>query len=95
MLKLTCLHRLDWEAMQELHAEGKPLLMGRAARHARKASLGSDGEEHSWVQHLCCGRGASKEPDSSLGDEKVKAAGDGDGAAEGQLVSSPLGAKPA
>ena len=56
------MRRLDWEAMQDVHTQGKPLPTGRGGR---LAGSGSDvpNERHTMWHHLF-DRASAKQPDT-------------------------------
>ena len=51
--------RVDWEALQEAHLQGKVLPKHKAGKHDRKRPLESQDENRGWLQHLGLRKGSS------------------------------------
>ena len=56
------MRRLDWDALQEVHTQGKPLPTGRGGRLARSGSDVPNKRRTMW--HHLVGRASAKEPDT-------------------------------
>ena len=52
-------HRVDWEALQAAHVEGKVLQVCKPGKRERRRSSESQDKNRGWLQHLGLRKGSS------------------------------------